>query len=93
MGMTADNKNSERDIIFMQTKDDVLACAKEFGISKQQVADDVIELVKSNVNLEFRYWLEKGILEEATKCPLGLVCYPSCFWWKDGKCIFPGEDK
>lgn len=19
-----------------------------------------------------------------TKCPLGLDCYPSCFWWKDG---------
>ena len=25
-------------------------------------------------------------------CPLGLkVCYPSCYWWQDGKCIFKKE--
>ena len=22
------------------------------------------------------------------KCPLGLICYPSCFWWQDDKCQF-----
>ncbi len=31
--------------------------------------------------------------KEAVKCPLGLVCYPSCFWWKDGKCTFQEESE
>ena len=85
----------EEDIIFLLTKDDVLACANELGISKEQVTGDVVELVKSKATLEFRHWPEivKGLLKEATKCQLGLVCYPSCFWWKDGKCIFPRQDK
>jgi len=87
-------ENLGKDIIFMLTKDEVLACAHELGISKEQVTDDVIELVKSRINLEFRHWPEivKGLLKEVTKCPLGLVCYPSCFWWKDGRCTFPRED-
>ena len=33
----------EEDVIFMVTKDDVLACANEFGISKERVTDNVIE--------------------------------------------------
>ena len=88
------SKGSERDIIFMLTKGDILACANELGISKEQVTDDVIELVKSKVNLEFSRWPEivKSLLKEATKCPLGLVCYPSCFWWNGGRCTFPRED-
>ena len=28
-------------------------------------------------------------VEDTIKCPLGLVCYPSCYWWEDSKCIFP----
>ena len=26
-------------------------------------------------------------------CPLDLgVCYSSCYWWKDNKCIYPKSD-
>ncbi len=32
------------------------------------------------------------ITKDDIKCPLTLVCYPSCFWWKDGRCIFPRRD-
>ena len=87
------SSNYEENIIFVLTKDDILACTKELGLSKEQVTDDVIALVKSRVNLEFRHWPEivKDILEKVTKCPLGLVCFPSCFWWKDCKCTFPRE--
>lgn len=87
-------EDSRKDIIFMLTKDEVLTCAHELGISKEQVTDDVVELVKRRLNLEFRHWPEivKSLLKEATKCPLGLVCYPSCFWWKNGGCAFQSED-
>ena len=88
-------KGSGEEIIFMLTKDKVLACADELGISKEQVTDNVVELVKSRIGLEFHHWPEivRGLLTEVTKCPLGLVCYPSCFWWKDNRCMFPREDK
>jgi hypothetical protein len=85
--------NHQKDITFMLTKDEVLACAKELGIPIEQVTDEVIELVKSRLNQEFRHWPEiiKDVLNQATKCPLGLVCFPSCSWWKEGRCIFPRE--
>jgi len=81
------------DVIFMLTKHDVLVCSKELGIPEEQITDDVIELVKKKINLSFGNWPEvvKSALIEAIKCPLGLVCYPSCYWWKDGKCTFPAE--
>ena len=77
----------EEDIILLLTKDEVLACANELGISKEQVTDDVIGLVRMTV---FCHWREviKSTLKEAIECPLGLACYPSCAWWEDGKCTF-----
>lgn len=81
------------DVIFMLTKHDVLVCTNELGIPQEQVTDDVIELVKKKISLSFGNWPEvvKSALIEAVKCPLGLVCYPSCYWWKDGRCTFPPE--
>ena len=86
--------NYKEDIIFVLTKDEVLTCAMELGMPREQVTDAVIESVKRRVSLEFSHWPEvvKSALSEAIKCPLGLDCYPSCYWWKDGKCTFPGED-
>jgi len=81
------SRNHGENVIFILTKDEVLACANELGISKEQLTDDVIELVK----MRLRSWSEvvKSALKEAIQCPLGLVCYPSCAWWKYGKCTFP----
>jgi len=86
---------SYEDIVFMLIKEDVLACATELGISKEQVTDNVIELVKRRVRLELSHWPEvvKAALKEAIKCPLGLDCYPSCAWWQDGRCTFPEQVK
>ena len=82
-------------IIFMLTKDEVLACAVKLGIPKEQVTDNVLKLVKWRVSIALGNWPEviKSALKEAIECPLGLVCYPSCFWWQDGKCTFPREEK
>lgn len=84
------SKSFQEDIILMLTKDDVVACANELGIPKEQVPGDVIELVERRLNLEFRHWpdIVKNLLKESARCPLGLVCYPSCFWWKDGRCSY-----
>ena len=76
--------NSKEDIIlialFMVTKDDVLACANELGMSKEQVTDDVIALVKEKVSQDLDGWQEviRGMVKEAIRCPLGLTCSPSC---------------
>ena len=84
------SEDSGKDIVFMLAKDEVLACAVELGISKERMTDDVVELVKRRLDMEFRHWPEivKSLLSEATKCPLGLVCYPSCFWWENASCTF-----
>ena len=83
------------DIVFILTKEDVLACAMELGMSKEQITNDVTESVKRRVSLEFSLWPEvvKAALKKAIECPLGLDCYPSCAWWKDGKCTFPEQIK
>ena len=81
--------------IFMVTKEDVLDCANELGMSEEQVTDDVIELVREKVKQGLRDQREvvKSIVKEAIKCPLGLVCSPSCTWREVGNCIFPRGPK
>ena len=87
-------ESHEKNSIFMVTKDEILSCAGEMGISKEQVTDAVIELIKRRLALEFQHWPEivKGLLRQVTACPLGLVCYPSCFWWQNGRCTFQRQD-
>ena len=88
-------ENSKKDILLMAiltvTRDDVLAGANELGIPEEQVTDDVIELVKEKVSQGLRGWREvvKDMVKEAIKCPLGLVCSPSCAWREVGECISP----
>ena len=88
-------KGTEGNIIFMLTRDDLLDCASELEICRERVTDNVIELVKRKINLGLGNWPEvvRRALKEAIGCPLGLVCYPSCFWWKEGECTFPRGDR
>ena len=84
-------EKNRKNIIFILTKDDILACARELKIPEEQVADETIELVKDKINREFGRWPEivKEVLTQVSQCPLGLTCFPSCCWWKEGRCIFP----
>ena len=77
--------------LFMVTRNDVLACADEMGMSEVQVTDDLIELVKEKVSQGLGDWREvvKDIIKEAIRCPLGLVCSPSCVWKEVGGCMLP----
>ena len=81
--------------MFMVTRGDILTCAEELGISKEQVSDDVIELVKEKVSQGLGSWREviKGMVKEAIRCPLGLACSPSCAWREVGGCILRRDVK
>jgi hypothetical protein len=76
--------------IFMVTREDVLDCANEMGMSEEQVTEDVIEMVREKVKQGLRDQREvvKSIVKEAIKCPLGLVCSPTCPWQEVGGCTF-----
>ena len=83
--------NNHKDIIFILTQDDILTCARQLKMTPEQLTDETIGLVKDKLAVEFSRWPEivKEILIQATRCPLGLACFPSCCWWKEGRCIFP----
>lgn len=88
-------KSPGEDIVFQLTRDEILACAYELGIAKEQITDGVIEMLKKKISLEFANWPEvvNCALKDIFSCPLGLTCYPSCSWWQDSKCTFPGEER
>jgi len=90
--------------VLMLTEDDVLTCAEELGMSKEQITGEVIELVKELVKVELSEslggWREliKGVVKEALtgeaiECPLGIACSPSCAWREVGKCALPTYPK
>ena len=92
-------ESGRQDILLMAilvvTKNDVMAGADELGIPEEQVTDDVIEQVKRKVSQSLSDWREawlevvKNMVKDAIKCPLGLVCSPSCVWREVGQCISP----
>ncbi len=63
-------EENEQDIlvmaIFMVTKNDVLACADELGLSQEQITDDVVEQVKEEVGQGIGNWREavRGMVRE-----------------------------
>jgi hypothetical protein len=91
--------NQDEDIIliaiFMVTKDDILSCADELGMSQEQITDDVIDLVRQRIREDLRNRREvvRNIVKEAIRCPLGLVCSPSCAWREIGGCTLPTGTK
>ena len=44
------------DTIFVLTREDVVGCAKEMGISEDAITDDVLEEVKKGVEWGLEYW-------------------------------------
>jgi hypothetical protein len=89
------SEKNRQDFVFVLTRDQILACAWELGIADEQLTDEAMGLVKNRLEAEFRRWPEivKEVLSRAARCPLGLACFPSCSWWKEGRCIFPGSPK
>ncbi len=87
--MTSNNENILVMAIFMVTKEDVQACARELKVPPERITDEVIEQVKEKVGLELRNWrgVIKGIVKETIGCPIGLVCSNKCAWREVGGCL------
>ena len=85
-------KNGKEDdlfmVIFMVTRKDVLVWANELGIPLDQVTDEVVQMLKQKIQQDADSWREsfEGMVKEAIKCPLDMVCSSSCPWREVGEC-------
>ena len=93
-------KNGKEDnlfmLVFMVNRSDVLAWANDLGIPLDQVTDEVAQMLKEKIRQDSAGWQElfEHMVKEAIKCPLDMVCSPSCPWREVGECILPiGFDK
>ncbi|MBA7648479.1 hypothetical protein ES703_56265 [subsurface metagenome] len=57
------------EVVFLLTMEDVIACAKEMGIPKKAITDDVFHRVKKGVESAWEGWPEvvKAAINEALK--------------------------
>ncbi len=59
----------DKNTIFVLTREDVIECAKEMGISEEVITDDVLYQVKKGVEFGLECWSEvvKTAIDEALK--------------------------
>ena len=57
------------EVVFILTREDVIACAKEMDIPKEAITDDVLERVKKGVEFGLECWTEvvRTAIDEALK--------------------------
>ena len=57
------------DVVYLLTKEDVLACAREMGIPEEVITDDVLYKVKKGIEGAWEGWTEviKGAISFALK--------------------------
>jgi hypothetical protein len=56
------------DVVFVLTKEDVLECAREMGIPKEAITDDILAQVKKGVEWGLECWSE--VVKEAINMAL-----------------------
>lgn len=47
-----------QDVVYLLTRDDVLACAREMGIPEEVITDDVLDKVKKGLEGAWEGWTE-----------------------------------
>jgi len=59
----------DKDVVYLLTKEDVIACAKEMGMPEEVITDDVLYKVKKGVEGAWEGWTEviKGAISYALK--------------------------
>ena len=57
------------DVVYLLTKEDVVACAREMGIPEEVITDDVLEKIKKGVEFGLECWSEvvTTAIDEALK--------------------------
>ena len=60
-----------KDVIFILTREDVIACAKEMDIPEEAITDEVLHQVKGGVEFGLECWMDvvKEALKEAIVIP------------------------
>ncbi len=60
---------ADTDTIFVLTKEDVIACAREMGIPEDAITDDILAQVKKSVEWGLECWSEvvKAAIDFALK--------------------------
>ena len=61
----------DENTIFILTREDVIACAREMGIPEEAITDDVLYQVKKGVEFGLECWTDvvKTALQEAIVIP------------------------
>jgi hypothetical protein len=59
---------SDKDTIFVLTREDVIECAREMGIKEETITDDVLTQVKKGVEWGLEGWSE--VIKEAINMAL-----------------------
>ena len=59
---------ADKDIIFVLTREDVIECAQEMGISEETITDDVLCQVRKGVEWGLECWSE--VMKEAINMAL-----------------------
>jgi len=54
---------SDKDVIFLLTREDVIECAREMDIPEEAITDDVLEQVKKGVDWGMECWSD--VVKEA----------------------------
>lgn len=82
--------------IILVTRNDVLSCAEELGISPEKLTRDVIYQVQEAVSKGLvgwkntvKYIIKEAIKEKGMECPLGMTCSPACNFSQVGDCSVP----
>ena len=57
------------DVVYLLTKEDVIACAKEMGMPEEVITDDILYKVKKGIEGAWEGWAEviKGAISDALK--------------------------
>ena len=59
---------SDKDTIFVLTREDVIECAREMGIPREAITDDVLRQVRKGVEFGLECWSE--VMKEAINMAL-----------------------
>jgi hypothetical protein len=60
--------STDKETVFILTKEDVIGCAHEMGIPEEMITDDVLYQVKKGVELGLGCWSE--VMKEAINMAL-----------------------
>lgn len=56
---------SDRDTIFILTREDVIDCARELNIPEEEITDEVLQVIKKGVDWGMEFWSD--VVKEAIR--------------------------